>query len=240
MRPLVTMIASDLRQRLRDRSLPIFGVLVPLALMTALNFVIGGAWDPDVEDVTLAVSAAPDDPMAATVLQVLDSLDAVTVTIEAVSAEEAAARPEAGEANLGLVFPADFGTAIRAGDPVTVELIEGGSAGLGSAIVVSVVEEILARLGAGSVVGLQRTVDRTAARTSSSERSGWKTSHSSPATSAAPNSAAAVSRASRSGHSCSITLTSVPIDSSRTWRIDSCHARPERNVSATTSLAKSG
>lgn len=150
MHPLVTMIASDLRQRLRDRSLLIFGLLVPLALMTALNFVIGGAWEPEVEDVTVAVSAAPDDPMAATVLQVLGSLDAVTVTIEAVSAEEAAARPEAGEANLGLVFPEGFGAAIRTGDPVTVELIEGGSAGLGSAIVVSVVEEILARLGAGA------------------------------------------------------------------------------------------
>jgi len=52
MHPLVTMIASDLRQRLRDRSLLIFGLLVPLALMTALNFVIGGAWEPEVEDVT--------------------------------------------------------------------------------------------------------------------------------------------------------------------------------------------
>ena len=150
MRPLLVMTACDLRQRLRDRSLLIFGVVVPLALMTVLNFVVGGAWEPEIEDVTVAVSAPQDDPMVATVLAVIGSSRAVDVTVDPVSAQEAAARPGAGDANLGLVFSEGFAAGIMAGAPVTVELIEGEGAGLGSTIVVSVVEEILARFGAGA------------------------------------------------------------------------------------------
>ena len=42
MRQILTMTAGDLLQRLRDRSVLIFGIAVPLGLMAVFNLVFGG------------------------------------------------------------------------------------------------------------------------------------------------------------------------------------------------------
>ena len=150
MRQLLILTASDVRQRLRDRSLLIFALIVPLALMGVLNFVIGDAGDPEIEDVTVAAWAPQGDPLAATILETLTALDAVKVTVGRVPADEVEGRADSGAAHLGLVFPEGFTAAVSSGEPATVDLVEGETAGLGSAIVVSIVDEMLVRFGAGS------------------------------------------------------------------------------------------
>ena len=55
MRQLWTMTASDLRQRVRDRSVIIFALIVPLALMFVFNLVFGGLQNHDLKPVTVAV-----------------------------------------------------------------------------------------------------------------------------------------------------------------------------------------
>src|SRR5690625_6359730 len=81
MRQLVTMAASDLRQRLRDKSVVIFALVVPLALMTVLNLIMGGLDDPDPEPVTVAFAAPADDAMADVIGTVLGGLDQPAVSI---------------------------------------------------------------------------------------------------------------------------------------------------------------
>ncbi len=54
---LWVMTLSDLRQRIRDRSVLIFALVVPLALMFVFNLTFGGATDLDLEPVTVGVSA---------------------------------------------------------------------------------------------------------------------------------------------------------------------------------------
>ncbi len=61
---LLTMTASDLRQRIRDRSVIIFALVVPLALMYVFNLVFGGATDIELEPVTVAVAVPADDQLA--------------------------------------------------------------------------------------------------------------------------------------------------------------------------------
>src|SRR5699024_7635558 len=63
-RALLTMTAVDLRRRLRDKYVLIFSLAVPLALMTVLNLLLGGATEGELEPVDLAVSAPEHDELA--------------------------------------------------------------------------------------------------------------------------------------------------------------------------------
>jgi hypothetical protein len=58
-RRLWVMTLSDLRQRIRDRSVLIFALVVPLALMFVFNLIFGGVTDLELEPVSVAVSAFP-------------------------------------------------------------------------------------------------------------------------------------------------------------------------------------
>ena len=51
MRQLITLTASDLRQRVRDRSVLIFALVVPLALMFVFNLVFGNTDEIELESI---------------------------------------------------------------------------------------------------------------------------------------------------------------------------------------------
>ena len=93
MRQLLVLTGSDLLQRLRDKSVLIFALVVPMALMSVFNLVFSQADDIEIKPLTVAVSAPADDDLAAVltdVLRSLDGADELDVTVEEV--DEAAGR----------------------------------------------------------------------------------------------------------------------------------------------------
>lgn len=150
MRQLFTLLKTDLVQRLRDKSVIIFAVVVPLALMGAMNLVMGDAMDMDLDTATVAVSAPEGDQLAAALVQTLPEIG-LDVEVTETSADDVQARAESGDAKLGLVIPEGFSTALMAGEPVEVEAIEGDGSGIETGVVLSVVQGFLDRAGASAV-----------------------------------------------------------------------------------------
>ncbi len=153
LRQLGTMVASDLRQRVRDRSVLIIGVVVPLVLMYVFNLVFADTNDLELEPLTVAVAAPENDELAARVPQVLGEADlgelVVTVRPEP-GPEQVRDEVEAGAAGLGLILPTGFGDALRSGDPTQVRAIRGAGQELESSIALSVVDGTLEQLAAGA------------------------------------------------------------------------------------------
>lgn len=152
MRQLATITATDLRQRVRDKSVIIFGLIVPLALMGVFNLLLGGSDEGvELQPVTVAASAPSQDPMARTLLGALDQVDAMDVTVHQVPADEVRDRADAGEADLGVIVPAGFSQSVRSGHGTTVQLVEGDGAGLETDVLVAVVQGVVDQLHAGAV-----------------------------------------------------------------------------------------
>lgn len=154
MRSVLTMTLSDLRQRVRDRSVLIFALVVPLALMYVFNLIFGGLSDVEIAPTTVAVSAPQDDQLAATLVQTLGQVDAMEVTLEPVVESEVTALAESGEAGLGLVVPDGFGAGVMSGSGPSVRVVEGDGAGLETDVLISVLQATLDRLTTGAVATL--------------------------------------------------------------------------------------
>jgi ABC-2 type transport system permease protein len=150
-RKLWTLTAYDLLQRVRDRSVLIYGLVVPLALMYVFNLTFGGTEDLELQPVTVAAAVPPGDQLAASVVRALAASKALEIAVEEVAADEAAARVAAGDSDLALVVPEGFAAQVMAGNGPAVEVTESAEAGLESDIVLSVVDGVLAELAAGSV-----------------------------------------------------------------------------------------
>ena len=151
MGPLLTMTASDLRQRLRDRSVIIFALVVPLALMFVFNLVFGNATSSQLQPTTVAISAPADDPLAPTFATVLGQVDIVDITVQEVSETEARGLAEDGSVDVALIVPEDFSAALTSGAGVEVVAVESDTAGLEGQVVLSIVDSVLTRFDDGAV-----------------------------------------------------------------------------------------
>lgn len=154
MRQLLALTASDLLQRIRDKSVIIFALVVPMALMTVFNLVFGATEDLDLAPVTVAVSAPAGDDLAQVVTSVvrsLDGTDELDVTVHEVDAAAGRQQVEDGDAAIALLVPDGFGAAARAGEAVTVEAVRGDEAGIEADIVLSVVDGLLGQFASGAV-----------------------------------------------------------------------------------------
>ncbi|MFC4554566.1 ABC transporter permease [Georgenia faecalis] len=150
MRQLWTMTVSDLRQRLRDRSVLLYGLVVPLALMVVFDLTLGDQ-EVELEPLTVAVAAPEGDVLADAVVTVLGDLGDLDVTVEEVSADAASARVADGEAGLAVIVPAGFTDAVTAGEGPVVEVVEGDGTGLEGDVVLSVLDAVLDQLAAGAL-----------------------------------------------------------------------------------------
>ena len=151
MRRVWTMTLSDLRQRIRDKSVIIFGLVVPLALMGVLNLVIGDSDEVDLQPVTVAVAVPEDDQLGRALAEVLGSLDTMEVTVREAAPDEIRSLAEAGEADLGVTVPDGFTAAVSAGDPVRLDVVEGDDTGIEVDVLLSVLRGTLDRFSAGAV-----------------------------------------------------------------------------------------
>ncbi|MBZ2197584.1 ABC transporter permease [Occultella gossypii] len=145
------MTSSDLRQRLRDKSVIIFSLIVPLALMFVFNLVFGGTDEIELEPVTVAVSAPADDEVAQTLLDAITGTGVVDVTVEQVPAEVARTAVADGEANLAMIVPEGFGEDVLAGTGGDLEFVEGDTSGLETGVVIVVSQSVLDAYAAGTV-----------------------------------------------------------------------------------------
>ncbi|MDN5790441.1 MAG: ABC transporter permease [Micrococcales bacterium] len=148
------MTRSDLRQRIRDKSVVIFAIIVPLALMAVLDLVIGDAQDEPIGPVTVAASVPAGDDLAAALVGALDGLGGdgaggLRVTVKDAPAEQVRDLARNGEAQVGLIVPDGFGASLRSGTGKQVTVIE-GDGGIGTQIVISVLQEAIDHLEAGS------------------------------------------------------------------------------------------
>jgi ABC-2 type transport system permease protein len=153
-RQLLALTASDLLQRLRDKSVLIFALAVPLALMTVFNLVFGASDDLEIDPVTVAVSTPAGDDVASMLAEVVRTLDGeagLDVTVDEVDEATGRQQVEDGDAAVALLVPDGFGEAARAGEPATVEAVRGDEAGIGSSIVLSVVDGVLQQVASGAV-----------------------------------------------------------------------------------------
>jgi ABC-2 type transport system permease protein len=151
---LLTLTLTDLRQRVRDRSVLIFALVVPLALMFVFNLVFGSTDDLELEPLTVTVSAPADDELATALTDVLRSLDGengLDVTVREADPATGRQQVEDGEVAMALVVPDGFGRAARAGQPVTVDAVRGDEAGLEADVVLSVVDGVLDQFAHGAV-----------------------------------------------------------------------------------------
>ncbi|MDQ0802124.1 ABC transporter permease [Arthrobacter sp. SLBN-112] len=148
-----TMVGNDLRQRLRDRSVFIFSLLVPLSLMGVLNLAFGGLGTdgPDLKPATVIASVDDSGQLGAALLDAVGSLKIMDVTIRKVPAADVIRETRDSGADLGIIIPAGFTGAVTSGRAVTVQLVEGADAGLETSVLVSVVDGLVDQFGAGMV-----------------------------------------------------------------------------------------
>ncbi|MFE4078610.1 MULTISPECIES: ABC transporter permease [Micrococcaceae] len=156
MRALVTMVGNDFRQRLRDKTVLIFSLLVPLALMGVLSLTFGRLGNDSVELQPATVVAASEDngQLGSILLDSLDSLETMDVSIHRVPAEEVSPETRNGGAALGIMIPEDFTTAVTSGEETTIRLIEGNGSPLETSVLISVVTGIVDQFSAGSVTAI--------------------------------------------------------------------------------------
>ena len=154
MRQLLALTAADLLQRVRDKSVVIFALVVPMALMTVFNLVFSATEDLEIESVTVAISAPAGDDVAqalTSVVRDLDGTDELDVTVHEVGAAAGRAQVEDGDAAIALLVPDGLGRSAQMGEPVTVEAVRGDEAGIGADIVLSVVDGLLGQIGSGAL-----------------------------------------------------------------------------------------
>jgi ABC-2 type transport system permease protein len=149
-RQLWTMTASDLRQRVRDRSVLIFSLVVPLALMSVMNLTMGDAGEPELKPVTVAASVPEGDRLGEALVGALSSTGVVEVTVEAVAPDEVQELARDGHAALGVVVPEGFTADVQRGAVATVDLVERDFAGLETDVLLSVVRAVLDQLAVGA------------------------------------------------------------------------------------------
>jgi ABC-2 type transport system permease protein len=151
MRQLWTMTASDLRQRVRDKSVIIFAVVVPLALMFVFNLTFGGVDDITLDAIEVAVSVPEGDEFAAALVDGAFGVDAVQVTRVDAPPDEVRGLVESGDVALGIVVPNGFGETLTSGREAVVDVIEGDAQGLESSVVITVLDAVLDRLTSATV-----------------------------------------------------------------------------------------
>lgn len=135
------MAANDLRQRLRDWSFLIFGLLVPFALAFVFSLLIGPL--ERASPVTAAVVLADEDVTVMsmgmrTALAAAAEAGVVTWT-SAPDEAEARRRLEAGEADAAVVLRRGFGAAVAAAARTATETTDGADASKTEALGVTVV-----------------------------------------------------------------------------------------------------
>jgi ABC-2 type transport system permease protein len=128
LRRVAALSLRIVRQFLRDRRTLALVFLVPLFVMTLLNFVLNSS----TTGVTLAV-VPPDGPAGAQIVQKMQQQlqGSGQIAIHQIAADQVDSTLKNGDADGALIFPADFTSVLASGQPVTLALrLEGSNPGV--------------------------------------------------------------------------------------------------------------
>lgn len=152
MRSFLTLVGHDLAQQLRDRSMLLFAVVIPLSLSFVFSLAFSGLDNVELDPVTVAVSAPEGDWGADAVREVLAAApeQGLPVTVRQAGADQVAGLVEDGTADVGLVIPDGFADALAAGSGADVELRLGDDAGLSGEVLAGLVRSTVQRMDADS------------------------------------------------------------------------------------------
>lgn len=125
MRAALLISLKDLRQRVRDRSAFLWGIVAPLGLAAIFSLVLGGVADPGSIDVAYAVADEDGGAAAQAFVGQLEAIAAeglfdLTVAGGAGEAERLAER---GDVHAAFVIPAGFSAAVESGGSSSLEVI---------------------------------------------------------------------------------------------------------------------
>jgi ABC-2 type transport system permease protein len=125
MRAAVLISLKDLRQRVRDRSAFLWGIVAPLGLAAIFSLILAGVADPESIDVSFAVADDDGGHVAAVFVEQLQMLDdeGILELVEAPNADEAERLAESGEVDAAFVLPRGFSASIDAGGTAAIEVI---------------------------------------------------------------------------------------------------------------------
>lgn len=149
MRAVTVIAAKDLRQQLRNGTLLLFAVVLPLGLALLFNTIIGGGEQR--LDATYAVVDQDGGELATTFTdEVLASLvaDAGFQVRPVDSREEATRLTDEGEADAAYVIPAGFSDDVRAGRTATITVIGNVDAGIAVQVAREIAQAYAAELRA--------------------------------------------------------------------------------------------
>lgn len=168
--------AKDSRQRLRDRSLPLFAVVLPLGLAFIFSLILGGV-DDGSEVFRYAVADEDGGPMAVAFTdEFLPAVEAGgAIGVQRVgSAGEGRRLVDEGEVAAVFVIPAGFSAQVQAGAPTTLEVVGDVEAPFGVHVARALAEAYTSELAAvrlsvatatagGAPADLPRLAERAAA-----------------------------------------------------------------------------
>jgi ABC-2 type transport system permease protein len=142
--------AKDARERLRDRSVFLFALVLPLALAFVFSLILGGV-DGRSQVFTYGVLDSDRSHVSATftgeVLPAVTAGGAIAV-IPVASIDEARGLVDRGERAAVFVVPAGFGAAVESGRPAEIEVIGDIDNSLGVQVARAVAESFTAELDA--------------------------------------------------------------------------------------------
>ncbi len=152
MRAALTIGLNDLRQRLRDRSALVVGVIAPVVLAVILSVALGGRGRTF--STTFAVVDHDHSALSrAFVTQVLDGPELRSVIKVRHIASAADARRQARDGHIGAAFviPAGFSDAVTAGGNARLTVIRSASNPIGAQVARAIAGELTTRLASPSV-----------------------------------------------------------------------------------------
>lgn len=158
------MVASDLRQRVRDRTVFIFALAVPLALMVVFNSVFGAMNPEKLKSTRVTVVADRADPAAQGLADLLDNIDVLDVKLTRLDHDDRDADPKRLEAaidddksDVAVNVPAGFTASLGTGDrPRVVVLRRSGlEPQIAALIVTGFVNRMIAASKAAAIAGTE-------------------------------------------------------------------------------------
>lgn len=164
LRPAFLILGKDLRLRLRDRSVLIFGIVVPLALTVVFAFVF-----PETDEFRFSAAVVDEDggPVAAAFVEDLVPALVADGVLDEVAAEDAAAARtlvDDGSVDAAWLLPSGLSAAVAGGGEATIEVL------------VNPDRALAAEVARGVAVGFAARVDEVSLAVATAEASGVATS----------------------------------------------------------------
>lgn len=147
LRASLTILGKDLRLRMRDRSVVLFAVIVPLGLTVLFSFIL-----PSEGELSVTGAVVDEDGGAASIafreqlLPQLTDLDLVRLDPSITSDEQAVAAVEDGRLDAVWRFPPGFSDALEAGQAAEIDVMVHGGRALSAEIARGIAESYASQL----------------------------------------------------------------------------------------------